>query len=103
MRNYDGATQGSAKLVLLVRRPDAVKEIPSIQLVVAQKLVYVPVKLVGSGLNACIENRPVSAAELRTVGVGLHLEFLQRIHRRLNDVTRVVEEISEIGIVVDAV
>ena len=80
MRDDDRPAQGSAKLVLLVSRPDPVKVVPPIQLVVAQELVYVPVKLVASGLDAGVENRSVSAAELRTVGVGLHLEFLQRVH-----------------------
>ena len=103
MRDEDRSAQGSAELVLLISRPDAVKEVPPIQLVVAQELVHVSVKLVGSRFDAGVENRPVSSAELCAVGVRLHFEFLQGVHGRLNDVTGVIQKIGEVGIVVDAV
>src|SRR5262249_33867378 len=103
VRNVDRAAQGNPELVLLVGRLGAVKVVPSIQLIVAQELVDVSVELIGAGLDAGVENGAISPSELRAVGIGLHLEFLQSIHGRLNNVTGVVQQIRQIRVIVDAI
>ncbi len=88
-------------MILLIRlAAEGVKCVPAIEFVVAQKLVYIAVQLVGAGLDDRIQDRAIAAAELGTVGVGLHLEFRNSIHGRLNDIGGLVQYIAQVRIVV---
>ncbi len=50
-----------------------------------------------------VYHRSVSPAQLRRVGVRLHLELFESVHRRHHHVVGLVQQIRQIGIIVDAV
>ena len=60
-------------------------------------------KLIGARFYGGIDDRAVAAAELRTVGVGLNFELFQSFHGRLNHVVGFIEQIGEIGIVINTI
>ncbi len=60
-------------------------------------------KCIRSRLDDGIHDGAIAAAEFCAVGVGLHFEFADRIHRRLNYVGAAVEYVAEVRVVVDAV
>ena len=60
-------------------------------------------ELVGARLGGGIDDGAGGAAELGVVVAGLDLEFLKSIGRRHHDVVGLIEQVGEIGVVVDAV
>ncbi len=60
-------------------------------------------ELVGARLDDGVDDGAVAPAEFRAVGVGLDFEFLQSFNRGLDDEVGFVEQVGEVGIVVDAV
>src|SRR6185295_10734295 len=90
----DPPAERSAELVLTKRRHGPIAKIEvvvRVEPVVAQKLERASVKGVRSGAGGDIDQRRGLAAELRRVLRLLDLEFLDRIHRRVDD--EVVEEL----------
>ena len=59
------------------------EEIPSIDLVVAQELVDSSMKVVRARLGDEVNRRPRRLAEGSRINVGLNLELLNRVRRRL--------------------
>ena len=100
----EGPAESGAELVLLVLRPsEEVESVASIELFVAQEFVQVTVESIGAGLDDGIHDGAVAAAELGTVGVGLDLEFTNGVDGGLDDVSTAIEDVAEIGVVVDAI
>ena len=98
------STQRESELILLVRlASELVKGISGIKLLIAQKLVNVAMQLIGARLNDGIHDGAIAATELSAVCVGLHLKLCNCIYGRLNHVRGFVEQVAEIGIVVNAV
>jgi hypothetical protein len=82
----DRSTRCEAELVLAelsFRYPGrVVEEVCGVELVIAEKLPQVPVKLVGSTLQSGVQRRTARAPELRAVIGGLHFELGDRVYRR---------------------
>ena len=98
------STKRESELILLVRlASELVKGISGIKLLIAQKLVNVAMQLIGARLNDGIHDGAIAATELSAVCVGLHLKLCNCIYGRLNHVRGFVEQVAEIGIVVNAV
>src|SRR5262249_17509076 len=90
----DGPAGGEAELVL-AERPFAEsgcvgKEVSGVQLVVAEELPQVPVKLVGPALESGVQRRAARAPEFRAVVGRFHFELGNRVDRREGDVERAV-------------
>ena len=84
---HNGSAEGPAELVLLERRDGQrriVKVISGVQRGIPQKLVRTPVELVGPGLQHDVHHR-AAPANVGSKIVGLNLEFLDGINRRLDD------------------
>src|ERR1019366_6661714 len=106
MGNDNRATEGAAKLVLLVGGcclGRVVKVISTIQLVVPQEFPQRPVETIGAGLDHGVNDRAVAAAELSAVSVTFNLELLQGIGRGLDHKVGFVQEVRQVGVIVDAV
>ena len=100
---FHRSANGHTKLVLAIFRARQVEGVFAIQFVVAQELIEVPVHVIGAGFDCGVNNRSVSAAEFRAVRIGLHLEFLDGVHRGLDHIVGFVQQVGEVGIVVNAV
>ena len=74
-----------------------------VEYIVAEELPNGPVNLIGTGLDARVENRRAGPAELGAEVRGLDLEFRNRVDRGKNHEVRSVQEVHGIGIVVDTV
>ena len=70
---------------------------------VAEELPDVAVNLIGAGLDDGVHDGAVAASKFGAVGIGLHFEFGDRVHRRLHHVRGAVQHVAQVGIVVDAV
>ena len=79
------------------------KPIRGIEYVVAEKFPGRAMDTVGAGLDGGVENSARGTAQLGAEVRGLHLEFLDRVHRRKNDKVCSVEEVDSVGVVVDAI
>ncbi len=100
----DGASQRKAELVLLIGLlAEEVKGIDGVEFVVAQKLPEIAVELVAARLDDGVHDRAVAAAEFRAVGIGFDLELGDGIHCGLHHVSRAVEHVAKIRVVIDAV
>ena len=78
-----GTAKGGAELVLLIRLPSQeVEGVSSIELIVTEELVDVPVKCIRSRLDDRIQDGTIAAAEFGTVGVRLNFEFAPRSSTR---------------------
>ena len=85
---HDRAAHRAAKLVQTERGngPVApVEEIPRVQGVVSQKLINISVQLIAAAPNYDVDRASRILAELRFLVAGLHLELLNRIHRRIEN------------------
>ena len=60
-------------------------------------------KPIGARLDRRVDDGAIAAAEFCAVGVGLDLELLQRLHRGLNDIVGLVQQIGKFGIVVHSI
>ena len=58
---------------------------------------------VGAGLDGRVENGACGTAQFSAEIRGLHLELLNRVHRRQDDVVGSVQEVDVVRVVVDAV
>ena len=100
----DRAAQRKAELVLLVRLLAKLVEIVGgIEFFIAQELPNVAVDLICARLDDGIHDGAVAAAKFRAVGIGLDLELGDGVHRRLHHVGSPVEDVAQVGVVVDAV
>src|SRR5208337_980863 len=101
------AADGETELVLAIfafgNASRIFKEVRCVQLVIADELPDSSVKLVGSSLDGSIQDSAARTSHLRTIVVGLDLEFLNSIHRRTDDISCPIQKIDEIGVVVHAV
>ena len=99
------AAEGRSVLVLPERglRAPAVEEVVGIEHLVAEKLERRPVDVVGSGLCCHLDDGATSAAELRAVVVGFHLEFLDGVDRGLHRLVGSHHDAAEVVVVVRAV
>src|ERR1700730_11577219 len=103
MRNQQGSAQSCTELVAPVGSTLPFKEIASIQFVVAEKLENAAMKLIRARLDGGIEDRAISPSELGAIATGLDFEFLDGIHRRLDDIAGAVLQIGDIRVVVNTV
>ena len=71
--------------------------------VVADVLPGAAVDSIGAGFDAGVDDRAGGVAELRAVGSGLDLELSESVRWRPDDVAGAVEEVDDVGVVVDAV
>ena len=79
------------------------KPIGRIEFIVAEELPDVAMQAVGAGLDGGVEHRTGGTAQLGAELAGLHLELLDGVHRRQDDVVGAVEEVDGVGVVVNAV
>ena len=99
----DGPAEGKAKLVLLVRLLSGIEPVQRVELLVAHEFEKIAVKLIGAGFDDGVHDGAVAAAEFGAVGIRLHLEFRDRIHRRLHHVCGTVEHVAKVGVIVNAI
>ncbi len=74
-----------------------------VQRLVAEELEQRPVELVGALLHRRVDHGAGGLAELRGIRPRLHLELLQRVHRRRHDLGTALLEVGRHRIVVGAV
>ena len=79
------------------------EEVVGVERIVAEEFVGAAAHAVGARLDRRVDHRARAAAELRGIGVGLNLELLQRLDRRLHELHVFAAERVRIGDVVDAV
>jgi len=103
MRNQNRSAQSCTELVALVGPTLQFKEIASIQFVVAEKFENAAVKLIRARLDGGIEDGAIPPAELGAIATGLDFEFLDGIHRRLDDIAGAVLQVGDIRVVVNTV
>src|SRR5262249_38774094 len=60
------------------------EKVGSIQRIVANEFIGRPVKCIGTGLGYEVNLGAAGGRHIRSVGVGLHLEFFDRINGRVN-------------------
>ncbi len=82
---------------------DAFKIVGGIELGVAEKFPAHAVESVRAGFDRGIENRGSGAAVFGAEVGGLHLEFLNRVHRRQNYKVCAVEEVDSVRVVVNSI
>src|SRR5262249_16852953 len=100
----DRTAECCAKLVLLIGLPaKEIKGVTSVELIVAEELVCVAVELISPRFYDRIHDRAVAAPEFSAIGVGLHLEFANGIHRWLNHISAAIEHVTEVGVIIDAI
>ena len=100
----DWAAECRPELILVIGlTAEQVESVGRVEGIIAKELVCVAVKLVGAGLDDGVENGAVATAKFRAVRVGLNFELLDRIDRRLDDVGLARENVTEVGVVVNAV
>ena len=101
---HNRTAKGEAELVLLVGLlSDLVERVGGVHLLVAQEFPDVSMNLVGARLDDGIHDGAVAASELRAVRVGLNFELGDRIDGGLDDVGRTVQDVAQVGVVIDAV
>jgi len=79
------------------------EEVGCVQCAVAKEFIAGAVELVGAGLDHGVDDGAGASAEFGRVPVGLDLEFLERIHRRLHDLHVHAAIGAGIGDLIDAV
>ena len=88
LRNHHRTTRRRAELVALEigpRQAALVGEIAiGVQFRVPQEFVHRAVQLIGARLEYDVDNSATGPPELGRVAVGLHLELLHRVHRRVH-------------------
>ena len=79
------------------------KVIGGIEVVVAQELPQVAVPLVGSGLGGDIQYGCSRVPKFGRVVARLHRELAQRVGRRQKRILSLVDQVADIGVVIQAV
>src|SRR5450759_1204283 len=78
------AADGTAKIILLVRRPRRIEVVFGIEIVVADELVEVAVEGAGPGFEFRLDRAGAAASVLRPVVRGQHLELRDRVYAGKN-------------------
>ena len=103
----DRAADSGAELILLVRLPRLVVPVQfpgiGIQFRVLQELEQRTVDLVRAGLDRDIDDAACGAAVLGVVAVGQDLHLADSLDRGSDYVSRLVDEVDDVDVVVDAV
>src|SRR5208337_1017152 len=100
---HDGPAEGKAKLVLLVGLLSGIEPVKRVEFLVAHEFKKIAVKLIGAGLNDGVHDGAVAASEFGAVGIRLHLELGDGIHRGLHHIGGAVEHVAKVGVVVNAI
>ncbi len=79
------------------------KPVRRVEFVVAEKLPHGTVDLVGAGLDCCVQHGARGTSKLRAEVRRLDLELRESINGRQDDKVCAVQEVSGVGVVVDAV
>ena len=78
-------------MILFIRLTGAVVVVARIEIFVPEKFPGAAMEIIRAGLDHGVDDGAIAAAELRTIRVGLYLEFLERIDGRLNHEVRFVQ------------
>src|SRR5581483_4436125 len=89
---FDRSAEGPSELVLTERRltPSGIEVVVGVQLVIAQEFENIAVVLVRAGFDRYIDSSSGAPSEFCGHGIGLHLEFGDRVRRRDNGRVRVI-------------
>ena len=103
----DGPADGKSKLVLTVlsfwNSSRILKEIRGIEGIIADEFPKIPMQCIRAGFNRRIQNSASRPSEFRTVVVRLYFELLYCVDRRRDGKCGAIQEVDEVGIVVDSV
>ena len=90
-------------MVLVVRRQHLIKVVQRIKRLVPQELVHNAVDFIRATLRRRIYDSTRRSSKLRGVRVRLYAKLLQRIHRRDDHIVCLVQQIRQVGVVVDSI